>query len=187
VDEGFRERLTRGRNGDANALEELFARWRPLLRLDARRLLGAELAARIDPSDVAQETLTQAFEDLSQFRGQSEGEWVTWLRCIVAGQAAKARRFHGAAKRNPGREQACTPNALPGRERNPAVQAMDQEQARCLAAAIEDLPRLMREVVMQRAVHQEPFEKVAQLLGISPGAARVLWTRALRRLRELLS
>ncbi|HJT76223.1 MAG TPA: hypothetical protein VJ739_03400, partial [Gemmataceae bacterium] len=76
----FADRLERGRAGDPAALDELFARWRPLLALQARRLLGADVAARADPADVVQEALAQAYTDLAQFRGRSEGEWVEWLR-----------------------------------------------------------------------------------------------------------
>ena len=100
----FAERLARGRAGDRIALEELFVPWRPLLRLQAHQLLGSELCARIDPSDVVQEAWTQAFAGLDQFRGGSEGEWVNWLRALVAGQAANVRRFHHAGKRTPRRE-----------------------------------------------------------------------------------
>jgi DNA-directed RNA polymerase specialized sigma24 family protein len=44
----------------------------------------------------------------------------------------------------------------------------------------------MREVVVRRVFDQQPFEVVAQALDRSPGATRVLWTRALRQLRDAL-
>src|SRR6516165_4179573 len=123
----FAERLARGRAGDRIALEELFVPWRPLLRLQADQLLGAELSARVDPSDVVQEAWAQAFADLAQFRGSSEGEWINWLRAMVAGQAANLRRFHRAEKRDPGREDAQAP--VPGtRAPGPASDAILREQ-----------------------------------------------------------
>src|SRR5262249_7399783 len=76
MSKSFTERLSLGRTGDPAALAELFARWRPLLYLQARRLLGSEFSARVDPSDVVQDACTQAFQNLAQFRGQSEAEWV---------------------------------------------------------------------------------------------------------------
>jgi RNA polymerase sigma-70 factor (ECF subfamily) len=183
----FSEQLTLGRTGDAAALEGLFERWRPLLRLQARRLLGAELSARVDPSDVVQEALAQAFQDLDQFRGQTEGEWVAWLRQVVTGQAAKMRRHHLAEKRDARGDRALPPAGTPDSGHGPLTQSLDREQAAHLAAAIEGLPGPMREVILRRVFHQEPFETVAQALGRSPGAARVLWTRALRLLREKLA
>jgi RNA polymerase sigma-70 factor (ECF subfamily) len=182
---GFAERLSRSRSGDRAEAEGLFARWRPLLRLQARRLLGAELSARLDPSDVVQESLAQAFETLAQFRGGTEAEWVGWLRAIVAGQAAKAWRHHTAEKRDVGRDGPLAGHtAVPAA--GPVEVAMDVEQAARLAAAIEGLPAAMREVVERRVFDGQDFETVARATGRSPGAARVLWTRAVRQLREAL-
>ena len=182
----FAERLARGRAGDRGALEELFTPWRALLRLEADRLLGAELAARVDPADVVQEALTQAFAGLEQFRGQTEAEWVGWLRSIVAGQAANTQRFHRAARRDAARDGALAAEPPGHSSQNPPGAAVLREDDARLAAAVEALPANMRAVVVRRVFHRQPFDTVAEALGCTPGAARVLWTRALRRLREML-
>jgi RNA polymerase sigma-70 factor (ECF subfamily) len=183
AEEEFRARLSRSRQGDQDALEGLFARWRPLLRLVARRLLGPDLSARLDPSDVVQESLAQAFRDLASFRGTTTGEWVAWLRRIVAGQAARARRHHQADRRNPQHEVA---GAEPADAADPGAGLVEAEEAARLAAALEELPATMREVVVRRVFDSQPFEELARELGCSCGAARVTWTRAVQRLRELL-
>ena len=184
----FAERLARSRAGDRIALEELFVPWRPLLRLQAHQLLGSELCARIDPSDVVQEAWAQAFASLDQFRGGSEGEWVNWLRALVAGQAANAQRFHHAGKRTPGREDGWPVESLADEQvLGPATDILLRERDARLAAALEALPEDMHTVVVRRVFHREPFPVVARALGRSPGATRVLWTRALRRLRQLLT
>jgi RNA polymerase sigma-70 factor (ECF subfamily) len=183
----FADRLTQGRTGDSAALDPLLDRWRPLLRLQARRLLGADLSARVDPSDVVQEALTQAVQSLEQFRGQTEGEWVAWLRTMVAGQAAKARRYHSADKRDMACEQGLPGTGPVDPSGGPVTRVLEREQAARLARAIEELPEPMRHVVWRRVFHQEPFDEVGRVLHRSTGAARVLWTRALRRLRDLLA
>jgi RNA polymerase sigma-70 factor (ECF subfamily) len=183
---GFEDTLARSRAGDRGALEGLFAPWRPLLRLQARQLLGPVLAGRVDPSDVVQESLAQAYADLGAFRGRDEAAWVAWLRAIVAGHAAKAYRHHLAARRNPGREGGDAERLADTRVETPAAALLNREDAARLAAALETLPEAMREVVVRRTFDGEPFEQVARAVGRSPGAARVLWTRALRRLREVL-
>src|SRR2546426_4547278 len=132
----FAGQITSARGGDRAALEELFARWRPLLWLQARTALRPELSAHLDPSDIVQESFTQAFRDLGQFRGQTEGEWVAWLRTIVAGQAAKAWRHHSAAKRTAPHQVVVTESFEDGKATSPAEQVIDHEQSQRLASAI---------------------------------------------------
>jgi len=183
----FGERLTLSRSGDPAAREELFGRWRPLLLLQAYSLLGDELAAALDPSDVVQEALTQATQDLALFRGQTEGEWLAWLRTQVAGHAAKARRHHRASKRDVGRAEPLREPLAISTPDGPTFHAMDREEALRLAQALERLPGRMRTVVVERVLHDRPFPEIAAVLGCSAGAARVLWTRALRKLRDSLT
>jgi RNA polymerase sigma-70 factor (ECF subfamily) len=178
VETPFEQRLSRGRGGDRAALDELFARWRPLLCLQASQALGSDLAARVDPSDVVQEACARAFAELASFRGTSEGEWVAWLRAIVARQAVRTWRHHHAGKRSPDRER-----PLAGSPPAPGTAPLADEEAGRLAGALERLPGPMRQVVLRRIFHAEPFEAIAASLGCSCGAARVMWTRALRRLR----
>jgi RNA polymerase sigma-70 factor (ECF subfamily) len=185
VADNFEERLLASRAGDCSAWTALAERWRPLLNLQARRLLGSDVSARIDPSDVVQETLLQAWRDLDRFRGTCEGEWVAWLRRLVAGHAAKQRRHHRAEKRSVGKEVPL-PEHQGNRGLEPVPQLMDAEEAASFAAALEQLPGDMRAVVLRRVFDREPFESIASALGRSSGATRMLWTRALRMLRQRL-
>src|SRR5581483_90503 len=81
------------------------ARFRPYLRLLAGLQLDSRLQAKLDPSDLVQETLLKAHENLGQFRGHTDAELAAWLRTILANSLAEAARRYGAAKRDPGREQ----------------------------------------------------------------------------------
>jgi RNA polymerase sigma-70 factor (ECF subfamily) len=182
----FSESLARGRSGDPEAQEELFGRWRPLLRLQARKLLGPELSARVDPSDVVQDSLAQCSQDLARFRGTSQGEWVTWLRCIVAGQAAKARRFHHANRRSVIQENQGA--ALPSldSQNNPVDQLMETEEAARLADALTRLPATVQEVVVRRILEAEPKASVARALGLTPKAVKTLLAQGLDQLRRFL-
>jgi RNA polymerase sigma factor (sigma-70 family) len=109
---------------------------------------------------------------------------VAWLRQLVAGHAAKAWRTHAADKRAVHQEAALAETLSLDAPASPVLQAIAAEQNARLATAIQALPDAMREVVVRRVFHQEPFEVVAAALNRSPGATRVLWTRALRELRD---
>jgi RNA polymerase sigma-70 factor (ECF subfamily) len=153
----FAEWLERARRADRSALDQLLGRWRPLLWLQARAVLRSELSARVDPSDIVQETLTQAFEDLPKFRGQTEAQWGAWLRSMVAGHAAKVWRYHSAVKRDFARDLALTDTFTADQTERPEGQAIDQEEAALLAEAIAKLPDTMREVVVRRAFDGQAF------------------------------
>src|SRR5437899_10455736 len=80
-------------------------RFRPYLRLLAGLQLDPRWQAKLDPSDIVQQTLLQAHEARDQFRGQSAGERAAWLRQILARVLANAVRDLGRAKRDAGRER----------------------------------------------------------------------------------
>jgi DNA-directed RNA polymerase specialized sigma24 family protein len=62
--------------------------FREYLRLLARMNMDPRLQARIDPSDLAQQTLLKAHERQDQFRGKTDAERAAWLRTILANQVA---------------------------------------------------------------------------------------------------
>ena len=69
--------------------------YRDYLRLLARLQLDPRLQARIDPSDMVQQTLLTAHQKLDQYRGQTDAELAGWLRAILANQLAEATRKLG--------------------------------------------------------------------------------------------
>jgi DNA-directed RNA polymerase specialized sigma24 family protein len=75
---------------DSEVRAETLERFRSYLRLLARLHLNPRLQARLDASDVVQQTLLQACRALPHFRGRTEAELTAWLRQILAHTLAQA-------------------------------------------------------------------------------------------------
>src|SRR5688572_28615999 len=97
--------LLRARAGDAEAAGELLEKYRAYLKVLAARNLDSPLAARIDASDLAQQTCMSVVRQFSQFQGSDEAAFVAWLKTIHEHNIQNAIRDHlRTEKRAAGRE-----------------------------------------------------------------------------------
>jgi RNA polymerase sigma-70 factor, ECF subfamily len=182
--------LERARRGDCEAVGRLLVSFQPYLRYMARAFQDDRLVARLEVSDLVQEALLEAHRGFAAFRGETVAELASWLRRIVIGTAQRWRRAYvGTSKRDIRREVPAEALAdqLADSGNSPSAQMMRHEQAARVAQAVAQLPDDMQEVLLGRHLDGLAYAVLAERLGRSEGALRVLYTRALRRLRELLS
>jgi RNA polymerase sigma-70 factor (ECF subfamily) len=197
IPDAIPERLLElARAGDDAALGRLLELYRNYLRLVARALIGQALRVRLDASDLVQETFLKAAREFGQFLGSSEPELTAWLRRILVNTLANQARHHRRQARDFHRQESleamldrssqAVQQALATPSPSPSTHAVRREQAVLLADALEKLPADYREVFILRNLEHIPFDEVAARMGRSPGAARVLWKRAMDRLGQLL-
>jgi RNA polymerase sigma-70 factor, ECF subfamily len=132
--------------------------YRDYLLLLARLELDPRLRAKVDPSDLVQQTLLQAHRSLDQFRGRSDAEMAAWLRKILARTLANALRDLGRSRRDVGREQSLEAALerssmrleafLAAEQPSPGDEADRNERITRLAQALAQLPTAQREAVM---------------------------------------
>lgn len=178
--------LERARQGDGQALGELLESFRPYLSVVARALRSGRWQAKVGDSDVLQDALLEAHRSFAAFRGATVEEFAGWLRQIVVGTTGHALRDLGAAKRDAAREQAVAglSELIPADGSTPSGRVIRREQSVQIAEALCRLPEDMQLVILARHVDEIPYAELAEPLGRTEAAVRVLYTRALRRLRD---
>src|SRR5438309_5965505 len=171
-------------------------RFHPYLRLLAGLQLDPRWQAKLDPSDIVQQTLLQAHEARDQFRGQSAGEQAAWLRQILARVLANAVRDLGRAKLDAGRERSLEAALeqssarleawLAAEQSSPSESVERNEQLLRLAGALAQLPEDQRQAVALHHLQGWSLADVARHLGRSEGAVAGLLHRGFKSLRALL-
>lgn len=185
------------RRGDAAAQGQVLQHYRPWLHLLARLEIDRRFQGKFDASDVVQQTLLEACRDLPRFRGGTEPELLAWLRQVLAHvMAHEIRRYAGTQQRDVGREVSLEQSLAQSSQRlgdllaaagsSPSQQAVRHEQEVLLADLLARLPDDHREVILLRNLEGLSHDEVAERMGRSPGAVRMLWVRALAGLREEL-
>jgi RNA polymerase sigma-70 factor (ECF subfamily) len=188
--------LAEARAGDVAARGRLLEEYRQYLRLLARTLIGGALRARIDASDLVQETFLKAHREFDAFSGECERELVAWLRQILVRNLADQARRHRSQGRDYRRQESleamlerssiAAQEAMAAPQSSPSVRAGRREQAVLLANALDRLPADYREVFVLRNLEHVPVEQIAERMGRSVNAVHKLWARALAALRTEL-
>jgi RNA polymerase sigma-70 factor, ECF subfamily len=173
-----------------------FERFRNYLRLLARMQLASRHAIQIDPSDMVQQTLLEAFQKREQFRGDNEAEWAGWLRAILARNVTDALRAQGRLKRDVRRERSLEQEMAESSARlgawlaadnpSPSEIARRHEQAIELADALARLSADQREALVLHYWQGCTITEVGNRLERTPGSVAGLLKRGLKNLREQL-
>jgi len=183
--------LERVSQGDTRALERLLANHRPYLRRLIELRMEDNLHARVDPSDVVQETQLVVIRRIDDFLERRPTSFRLWLRGKALEKLVDMRRHHLAQKRSVRRDVAISSvssaaiakHLCPAR---PSSVMQQHELARATHQAIAALSDLDREVLILRHGEGLMNAEVAEVLKIEPDAASKRYGRAVRRLCEKL-
>jgi RNA polymerase sigma-70 factor (ECF subfamily) len=174
----------RFRQGDRQALGELLDHLRPYVRVIVRGMRGTRPTAAVDDSDLIQDALLQAANHVETFQGGSLGELVRWLRTIVIRTTyTTLQTVDDVGWTDPEEADLATLVVDPGPA--PTDEAVRHEQAASMIVALSRLPDDMQQVLRGRLADDLDYKTIADRLGRSSGSARVLYLRALRRLRQV--
>jgi RNA polymerase sigma-70 factor (ECF subfamily) len=160
--------------GDEGSAAELVGRHSAALG----RFLYSAGAAPEDIEDLVQESLFRAFRSIGGWRRTAS--FRSWLFSIAGNLLRDEFRRRKGRRVIPleGRE-------VPGRA-DPHGELAASETEERVRAGMARLTRLQREVFLLRVQEGAGYDEIAAALGTTPGAARVHYHHAVKRLKELV-
>ncbi len=174
------------KQGDVDAFEQLVKRYdRRLLRISQTVTHNRE-----DSEDAVQEALLKAFQNLADFREDSQ--FSTWLIRITVNQSLMKVRKQRTRKEvsldeDSQVEGEMLPLDVPDRSPGPEQLCWASELRDILARAVEELRPILRVVFVLRDVEGLSIEQTAQVLNLSQEAVKARLWRVRLHLRERLS
>jgi RNA polymerase sigma-70 factor (subfamily 1) len=189
--------VERIRTGDSDALADFLTLIRPQLLAFIDRQIGTALRRKVEPEDIFQEVSADAVRSLGDV-DLNERDPFSWL-CQVADRRIKdAARFFDAQKRDAAREvplgagggstgQPGLINLLVASLTTPSQAFSRNAREMRLLEALAQLPEDQREALRLRYVDNLPTKQIAEKIGKTDAAVRVMLSRSLKKLQGILS
>ncbi|HKZ54807.1 MAG TPA: sigma-70 family RNA polymerase sigma factor [Anaerolineales bacterium] len=165
--------IRRTQDGDSEAFGELYTRY-----LDPiYRYVRARVAAVTDAEDLTETVFLRTFKAIGRYEDRQ------WPFSAYLYRVARNLLIDHYRKQDPW-ESIETAEVDPGGIRAADDRVLRDENMLALEQTLEQLPSDYQEVIRLRVLLSMPTPEVAQWLGRSEGAVRVLLCRALKSLRE---
>jgi RNA polymerase sigma-70 factor, ECF subfamily len=187
------ERISRG---DPAARQQLLTRHRDRLRRMVALRLDRRLAARVDPSDIVQESMAAANQQLSDYLRRRPLPFYPWLRQFAWERVAKEYERHVRAQRRSVTREEAPPLAgesvvhlaqrLIASATSPSRRLLRDELRDRVRVALGCLKPRDREILVLRYLEGLSNAEAAAVLGIGESTAGMRHLRALERLRTLM-
>jgi RNA polymerase sigma-70 factor, ECF subfamily len=184
--------------GNADSLASFLDVNRRQLMAFISRRLGDALRTKVEVEDIFQDVSAEAIRTLTP-EWPGEREPFSWLCHLSERKIVDAHRHHfDAQKRDAGKERALDARSSGGGEIglvNMLVKSMTTPSAAFsrnaregrLNAAIAELKEDQREAIRLKYIENKLSKEIADALGKSDAAVRVMLTRTMKQLHELLA
>ena len=190
--------LDRVVQGESSAAAALLTRHEQRLRRMVSLRLDPRLAARVDPSDVVQDTFAEAHRRLADYAADRRIPFYPWLRGIAWDKLVQMTRRHIMAQRRSvtrevtqldlsGDSQMILVNRLMALEATPSEHALRQEVQDRVQQAILQLSARDREVIVLKHLEELSVPEIAAVLGVDQEAVYSRYRRGVQRIHRLLS
>ncbi len=189
IDLKTRQLVALAKDGDGSALNQLYALYGERVRWMMRLRMGKELRSKLESMDLAQEVLLRTLKGLGTFKYENEGDFTRWLARVADNTFRdELDRLH-AGKRDIRKERPLDDRGLMGRTGLPgSPPGLSATTPSEIMSKKEDLARLERAMDTLKAEHREvivlakleglPYSEIADRLGKSVDAVKMLVSRA---------
>ena len=189
--------VQRVKNRDHEALAAYIDQSRGQLAGFLKTITGEHLLAVVEVDDLIQEVSTAALTSLDS-APLDQYEPMQWLQQIARRRVVDAHRFHfGAQRRDAGRQQSMhggsSDSSAMGFEQllaasmtSPSAAVSRDVRMLRMQAAIGELGEEQQTAVQMRYAQGLPTKEIAEKLGKTDVAVRVLLSRSMRQLEKLL-
>ena len=189
--------LWKAKQGDRQALNDLYARYYERLHTIVRLRLGPALRAKLESSDIVQEAFLASLKGVENFEYRSDGDFLHWLCKLVENRICDQADYFQAQKRHavrqvpiqlqlPSRTTVFGPLADAGVSDTPSSDAVRREELQILEGSVDQLPVKQREAVILIRYEGLSFKEAGDILGKSPDATRMLVSRGIVTLAKAL-
>lgn len=161
----------------------------------ARKLMI--IAGRFDIDDLVQLTAMKCFNALESCNAQSDEELTHWVIQTARFTCQTAITAHRAAKRSTVREEVAIGVANDGSrdgfqpatsvDADPSVACEIAEQCSDMLEALKSIPANQAKAVRMSYLEGADYPEIAEALGVSVNACRLLVSRGIKAVRELVA
>ena len=186
------------KSGDRDALAEFIDRRRPQLTAFIVKRMSDRLRTKVETSDILQDLTVASLNSLEDV-DLGDRDPFSWLCQQAERRIIDVHRHHfGAQKRaahgeiglhSPaaGRDEGQIADLVAASMTSPSSAFSRQQKEFHMLEALQSLPDDARDALRLRYLEGLPSKDIAQQLGKSDGATRVLLSRSLNKLQDMLS
>ena len=181
------------KDGDESALEQLCRVYSERVRWIVRLRMGGEIRSKLESMDLVQDVFISALRDLGNFTYKNEGDFLRWLSKIAENRLrdnldklhANKRDIHKEVRfdsHRPTTENSFVGTVEPIDLTTPSAIMSKREDLTKLAKALDALKPEYRKVIVLTKIDGLSYKEIADKLGKSGDAVRMLVSRAIAAL-----
>ncbi len=171
------ELVRESQGGNRGAFDQLASTHREELTAFVISRLGPALKGRLEPEDIIQDTFLKAYDGIARFQWRGAGSFGNWLRGIAEHLIRNASRTRAVSLHEVSLE-------IASGDPSPSRALRRNERFDRLQEALQSLSPDHRQVIELARIQGWKTKEIAERMGRSPGAVRLLLFRALEQLKN---